>query len=319
MEIQGHRGFGKLAPFNSIRAFTLASRLGLDSIEFDIRILKDKTLVVSHGPEIGDGKIESLTWEEASILITEEIDLQKEASNEQDIGIFGAFKDAGDIKSEISTTSMNLAKYLLKWYEKSLKTKVADTASAGLDESFLTTPQTIPKFEDVCKICLIEGIIMNIELKTTDSSDNEELVNEVLKVVKKYDPEFKQSRISSFNHEILWIVQKKEPGISVGALFNPGLNRDQESGKMIRAETPKNFLQNLRSHMDSVNFCAETLKIKEIEEAHNAGLKVLAWFPGVPDGPEDFATFTSLEKMGVDVLCTNRPDIAMLDYRKMKP
>ena len=85
---------------------------------------------------------------------------------------------------------------------------------------------------------------------------------------------------------------------------------------MIRAETPKNFLQNLRSHMDSVNFCAETLKIKEIEEAHNAGLKVLAWFPGVPDGPEDFATFKSLEKMGVDVLCANRPDIALLDYRK---
>ena len=68
---------------------------------------------------------------------------------------------------------------------------------------------------------------MNIELKTTDSSDNEELVNEVLKVVKKYDPEFKQSRISSFNHDILWIVQKKEPIIPVGALFNPGLHRDQ--------------------------------------------------------------------------------------------
>ena len=49
MEIQGHRGFGKLAPFNSIRAFNLASRLGLDSVEFDIRILKDKTLVVNHG------------------------------------------------------------------------------------------------------------------------------------------------------------------------------------------------------------------------------------------------------------------------------
>ena len=51
MEIQGHRGFGKLAPFNSIRAFNLASRLGLDSVEFDIRILKDKTLVVSHGKD----------------------------------------------------------------------------------------------------------------------------------------------------------------------------------------------------------------------------------------------------------------------------
>ena len=68
---------------------------------------------------------------------------------------------------------------------------------------------------------------MNIELKTTDASDNEELVNEVLKVVKKYDPKFKQSRISSFNHDILWLVQKKEPIIPVGALFNPGLHRDQ--------------------------------------------------------------------------------------------
>ena len=68
---------------------------------------------------------------------------------------------------------------------------------------------------------------MNIELKTTDGSDNEELVNEVLKVVKKYDPKFKQSRISSFNHDILWLVQKKEPIIPVGALFNPGLHRDQ--------------------------------------------------------------------------------------------
>ena len=68
---------------------------------------------------------------------------------------------------------------------------------------------------------------MNIELKTTDASDNEELVNEVLKVVKKYDPKFKQSRISSFNHDILWLGQKKEPIIPVGALFNPGLHRDQ--------------------------------------------------------------------------------------------
>ena len=43
---------------------------------------------------------------------------------------------------------------------------------------------------------------------------------------------------------------------------------------------------------------------------------MLTWFPGVPDGPEDLAKFRELEKLGVDVLCTNRPDIAIMDYKK---
>ena len=53
----------------------------------------------------------------------------------------------------------------------------------------------------------------------------------------------------------------------------------------------------------------------EVEKAHNAGIKVLAWFPGIPDGPEDLEKFLQLKEMGVDVLCTNRPDIAILDLK----
>ena len=113
------------------------------------------------GPEIGTGKIESLTWDQARILITEEIDITKESSNERDIGIFGAF--IGDIKSEIST-SIDLAKFLVKWHEKFLKTKVADDTASELDESFLTTLQTIPKFEDVCKICIKEGMFAQLQI-----------------------------------------------------------------------------------------------------------------------------------------------------------
>ena len=111
------------------------------------------------GPEIGDGKIESLTWDQARILITEEIDISNESSNEQDIGIFGAFK--GDIKSEIST-SIDLAKFLVKWHEKLPKTKVS--AGSDLDESLLTTPQTIPKFEDICEICVKEGMFVHLKI-----------------------------------------------------------------------------------------------------------------------------------------------------------
>ena len=67
MELQGHRGFGKLAPFNSIRGFHLAGLTGLKSVEFDIRMLEDKTIVVSHGPESDNqnSTIEQMNWNEA--------------------------------------------------------------------------------------------------------------------------------------------------------------------------------------------------------------------------------------------------------------
>jgi glycerophosphoryl diester phosphodiesterase len=51
-EIQGHRGFGHLAPHNSEEAFYLAGIVqGVDSVEFDVRQTSDGVLVVSHGPE----------------------------------------------------------------------------------------------------------------------------------------------------------------------------------------------------------------------------------------------------------------------------
>ena len=31
---------------------------------------------------------------------------------------------------------------------------------------------------------------------------------------------------------------------------------------------------------------------------------------------EDLNKFQALEQLGVDVLCTNRPDIAIMDYKK---
>ena len=88
--------------------------------------------------------------------------------------------------------------------------------------------------------------------------------------------DFRYSRISSFNNEILWKVQKLRPKIPVGALFNKGLSRS-ESGpkKTFREATPCEFVKNLRPDMDSANLCAETVTKEEIECAHNAKVKVL--------------------------------------------
>ena len=142
MELQGHRGFGILAPFNSLRAFYLAAKLGLTSVEFDIRLLKDKTLVVTHGPELGSGNIENLTWTEVKDLVTDELDFNEDINE-------GIFKNTFKAKN-----TLDIAPALLSW-------------NKNLSSSILTEPQTIPKFQNVCEFCVENGLIMNIELKTT--------------------------------------------------------------------------------------------------------------------------------------------------------
>ena len=88
MELQGHRGFGKLAPFNSIRGFHLAGLTRLHSVEFDIRMLKDKTVIVTHGPELGDGNIEQFNWDEAKKIPIDENDLTKDTGGLLDKSFF---------------------------------------------------------------------------------------------------------------------------------------------------------------------------------------------------------------------------------------
>ncbi|MEO9872554.1 glycerophosphodiester phosphodiesterase family protein [Ekhidna sp.] len=48
IEIQGHRGARGLAPENSIPGFILAVDLGVNTLELDLVVSKDKKLIVSH-------------------------------------------------------------------------------------------------------------------------------------------------------------------------------------------------------------------------------------------------------------------------------
>jgi len=64
-----HRGGAGLAPENTIYAFKLAERLGVDAIELDVRITKDKQLVVIHDETIdrttnGTGLVSKYTLDE---------------------------------------------------------------------------------------------------------------------------------------------------------------------------------------------------------------------------------------------------------------
>ena len=50
-DLQGHRGARGLAPENTLAAFELALKLGVDTIESDLAVTRDGLLVLAHHPQ----------------------------------------------------------------------------------------------------------------------------------------------------------------------------------------------------------------------------------------------------------------------------
>lgn len=61
--IIAHRGFHKFAEENTIAAYQKAIEIGVDGIEFDVRITKDGILISHHDEIIDDKYISNLTYE----------------------------------------------------------------------------------------------------------------------------------------------------------------------------------------------------------------------------------------------------------------
>ena len=65
--ICAHRGASETHPENTITAFEEAIRMGAQMIEFDVRMTKDKKLIIIHDDSVdrttnGSGLVEDLTW-----------------------------------------------------------------------------------------------------------------------------------------------------------------------------------------------------------------------------------------------------------------
>lgn len=179
----------------------------------------------------------------------------------------------------------------------------------------LTLPngETVPLFTDIIDPCILSGIIMNIEIKEFDES----LIVCLLHTL-KHKSALHLCRISSFKRAVLETVRKLEPLLPLGCLYNDTIAIN--AGLALRQPSPDDMLHfhlslGVRQPFDSVNLCAETVTREEVAACHSAGLKVLVWFPSdspphlSDDSPDNILRIASL---GVDVICTNRPDLAAL-------
>lgn len=122
-KIIGHRGAPVYEPENTLASFKKAFDLGADMIEFDVRLTKDKKLVVIHDRKVnrttnGRGKVSNLTLEKIKEL---------NAGNGQKIPtleeVFDLIKGRGEANIEIKDPHV-LGKILSYLDNKIIKKKI---------------------------------------------------------------------------------------------------------------------------------------------------------------------------------------------------
>jgi glycerophosphoryl diester phosphodiesterase len=202
LSIQGHRGARGYLPENTIQGFLEAIRMGVNGIEMDVVISKDKQVVVSHEPWMNDlfcRKPDGLPVEKNSSASYNLYQMTFAEIASFDCGLKGnpSFPD-----------------------QKKLR------ASKPLLRDVITAVEGLLEREDR------DGITYNIEIKSEpdlygsfqpEPGEFADLVmNEIGRHTIKGD-----FYISSFDPGILRSVKKKYPGVKIGLLVENNLSLDE--------------------------------------------------------------------------------------------
>ena len=194
IDIQGHRGCRGLYPENTIPAFEHALNLGVNTLELDVVVSKDKQLIVSHEPffnhEIAmapDGKA-----------------IPKEKEKEHNIYLL----DYNEIKKYDVGTSYN------EKFPEQKKIKVHKPSLTDMVKYIEAEAKKIGK----------QDIFYNIELKRRPEWDNSYLpsVNEFVDIAIKtvYDLGIEtKTSLQCFDVPCLQIMHEKDPSIPLAYLI----------------------------------------------------------------------------------------------------
>lgn len=149
--------------------------------------------------------------------------------------------------------------------------------------------EKVPTLEEALN--LTRGkVILQIELKVAEATEP------TIELIEENGAE-REVVITSFIHSLLKKVRYLNPAIRTGALF---------------FDVQEDIFER------TISACAEAIHIyyrnitpKLVENAHKRGLKVVAW------NPDEVGDMKRIISLGVDAICSNRPDILINLLREM--
>ena len=247
--IIGHRGVMNIAPENSLSGFIKAIELGIDGVELDVHMTKDKKLVVVHDENLKrisgtDGNIRDFTYKE---LIKYDISIPFTKNQEmiyqkypQEKLYFLEFRGNGknifylNIFEQITKKKIC---FFLHWngeyfdkvqkliFPKILGTKIASAQlkikkknlfelQKGRLKSYIG--ERIPLLHEVLDI--IKGkLFVNIEIKEGEKY-YPGILDEIIKITEHFGNE--HILFSSFDRNTVVLLKKKYPHVKVNVLCN---------------------------------------------------------------------------------------------------
>ncbi|VAV83351.1 Glycerophosphoryl diester phosphodiesterase [hydrothermal vent metagenome] len=202
IDVQGHRGCRGLFPENSLPAFEKAIDLGVNTLELDLAISKDRKVVVSHEPYIN--KLFCLN------TLGEEITLEEEK-------VYNLFK-------------MNYQQ--IKAFDCGTKqyTRFPDQQKIKTYKPLLSEVFDLAKEKN-------SNVKFNIEIKADPKYDNiytpepKEFVRLVLNLIKQYGV-FESTNLQSFDIRILEEIKKQAPKMRLSLLVDENETIEDKLSKL---------------------------------------------------------------------------------------
>ncbi len=293
-DVEAHRGGRDRRPENTLAAFEYAIKLGVDTLEMDTAITKDRVVVISHDPYL-------------NYKITRDNKGEFLSSNTR---LF--------IKNltfaELQSYDVGRLNPHTKYYYSHREQKAVDG-------------ERIPKLSDVFKLAEklhARNVRFNIEIKTYPpfpeyTIPREEFVKLVLKVIEEYGL-CDRVVIQSFDWNALKIVKYMNPHVKIGCLAVEDFHIEGEEYNLmpgVKGASPwlAGFdYDDYRGHLakmvkefggDIVSPYYRELSKSDIKEAHELGLKIVPWTVNRVD------TMYRLISWGVDGLITDKPDLLL--------
>jgi glycerophosphoryl diester phosphodiesterase len=141
---------------------------------------------------------------------------------------------------------------------------------------------------------------MNIEIKDDDIKKTVDLVVELINKFGNHN----QLCISSFDHECFKHLSVHNTNIQFQFLFNKEYTWEQPNDDIFKV-----------CRNGTVNIFYGFITAELVKLAHDNNFGIMAWCNKKINNKviveEDEETLFNLMKMGVDVICTNKPDIAI--------
>jgi glycerophosphoryl diester phosphodiesterase len=153
--------------------------------------------------------------------------------------------------------------------------------------------EAIPTLKEVFLLCK-NKIFINVEIKDTNYS---ECFEKILEIINEQEMK-NQLAISSFKHQYWEEIKKCNENIEFGFLYEP---EDQEDLNSLIFDSEK--------RNSTINIYYKEVSQELVKKAHDSNIAVHCWFKMNDEETEEI--FRNLFSCGVDVVCTNSPDIAL--------